>query len=295
MAEDDHLSVLHAAVNCYLSTLETAAHALAEACPPVGRPFEQRLSRLRARLAFDSGREKLEESCVETARELRDYAGKASRYSEQERAELRRGLTALEEIVRTLAHRQEFYGERLRRFATEIGKERSAEALELHVSGLLSSIESMSHEAQSQLKKMRDEMTQVEVRLRAIEITDRATGLLNRQEMERSIAGVKARGETPVLLLFEFRENLPDEAARQAGERLNSHFRHRDLIARWGERQFLVLFHGREETARIRGEQIVPWLAGRYQLEGGAVVEADVEFHLAHETAEAGVVLLHAS
>ncbi len=288
MREDDCLSALHAAVNCYLSTLETAAHALAEACPPVGKPYEQRLSRLRARLAFDSGREKLEESRIEAARELSDYAHKASRYSEQERAELRRGLTALEEIIRTLVHRQEFYGERLRRFATEIEKERSAEAVELHVAGLFSSLESMSHEAQSLLKKTRGEMAQVETRLEAIEITDRATGLLNRREMERAIAAVQARGETPVLLMFEFHQNLPDEAARQAAERLTSHFRHHDLIARWGERQFLVLFQGREETARMRGEQIVPWLAGRYQLEDGAVMEAAVEFHLTDEPAPAG-------
>lgn len=291
MPEDDHLSALHSAVNCYLSTLETAAHTLAEACPPVGKPYGQRLSRLRARLAFDSGGPKLEESCVEAARELSDYALKASLYREGERAELRRGLTALQEIVRTLAHRQEFYGERLRRFVTEMEKEPSPEAVELHVAGLLSSLESMSHEAQSLLKKMRDEVAQVETRLEAIEITDRASGLLNRREMERSIAAVKARGETPVLLLFEFHADLPDEASRQAGERLSSHFRHRDLIARWNQRQFLVLFHGREETARMRGEQIVPWLAGRYQLSSGAVLEAEVDVHLAHEALSAGAGL----
>jgi GGDEF domain-containing protein len=290
---DDLLPVLHASVNCYLSVLETVAHALAEACPPVGKPYGQRLSRLRARLAFDSGRAKLEESCIETARELRDYAQKASTHAEAERAELRRGLIALEQIVRSLAQRQEFYGERLRRFAAEMEKDRSPEAVELHVAGLLSSIESMSHEAQSLLRKMHGELAQVESRLEAIEITDRATGLLNRREMERAIAALRERGEEPVLLLFEFHENLPDEAARQAAERLNSQFRHHDLIARWSNRQFLVLFHGPEEIARARGEQIVPWLAGHYQLSDGAAIEVAVEVHFDHEalSAQAGLLI----
>lgn len=293
MAQDDCLSALHAAVACYLATLEIAANALAEASPPVGRPYGQRLSRLRARLAFDSGPAKLEESRQETERELKDYAQRASTYAAEERAELRRALETLQQIARTLAQRQDFYGDRLRRFATEMQSDRSAEAVDLHVGGILSSLESMSNEAQSTLKKMREEMAQLETRLEAIEVTDRVTGLMNRREMERAIAAVKERGETPVLLMFEFLEELPDAAARQAGERLNSHFRHHDLISRWNNRQFLVLFHGLEETARVRGEQIVPWLEGQYQLGGGAVMEASVEVRLAHEalSAEPGLVI----
>ncbi len=68
-----------------------------------------------------------------------------------------------------------------------------------------------------------------------------------------------------MLLMFEFQGAMPDEVARLAGSRLGSQFRHYDLIGRWSEREFVVLFRGREETARKRGEQIVPWLAGRYE------------------------------
>ena len=42
------------------------------------------------------------------------------------------------------------------------------------------------------------------------------------------------------------------------------------MISRWSERQFLVLFKGRAETARARGEQIMPWIAGRYLLDNGS-------------------------
>ncbi len=266
-------AVAHAAVNCYLSTIETAAHALAHACPPVGRPYGQRLSRLRARLAFDSGMEKIEESCVLATRELHNYAEQASTFAEQQRVDLRRAIAGLEEMVKTMAQRQEHYGERLRRLAMQLENQ----------AGVLTCVESMSHESQSLLKKMRDQMTELETRLAGIEITDRVTGLINRREMERLMAAAKARGETLVLLLFDFQDSLPDDVARQVSARLGLQFRHHDLIARWSERQFLVLFKGRPETARLRGEQILPWIAGRYQMDSGAVAEATVEACLIDE------------
>jgi GGDEF domain-containing protein len=91
---------------------------------------------------------------------------------------------------------------------------------------------------------------------------------------------VQARGESPVLLMFEFRDDLPAEVAQQVAARLGSQFRYKDLISRWGDRQFLVLFQGRRETARLRAEQVEPWIAGRYLLDSGDTLETIVEARL---------------
>ncbi len=184
MPEDDSRTALHAALNCYLSTIQTAANTVAQACPPIGKPYGQRLGRLRARLAFDSSTAKIEESCAAARREMNEYAERAFGYIEQQRIELRRGIFGLEGIIRTLAQRQEFYGDRLRRFAGQMEKaaepaaqEGLADVIGLQVAGLLSCVESMSHESQSLLQKMRDELARVEVRLADLEITDPVTGL----------------------------------------------------------------------------------------------------------------------
>jgi GGDEF domain-containing protein len=284
MPEDDSLTTLHAAVNCYLTTLQRVADTLAEACPPMGGPYQQRLGRLRSRLAFDAGTEAIEESCAITSRELKEYAGKASGYVERHRVELRRAVAGLEDIIRTLAQRQDYYGERLRRFAMQMEttpypteKENLLDVVALQVAGLLSCVESMSNESQSLLKRMRDEMAAVETRLAETEITDPTTGLMNRREMERRIAAVQSTGVSPVLLRFDFEESLPDEVAQQVGARLGSQFRYNDLVSRWSDRQFLVLFQGHPETARGRAEQVVPWIAGRYLLDTGETVEVGVE------------------
>jgi GGDEF domain-containing protein len=290
--EDNTLHALHATVHCYLSTLQALADAMGEACPPVGGPYRQRLSRLRARLAFDSSAGAIEESSAVALRELQEYAGEASGYVERHRRELRRAIAGIEEITRTIAQRQDFYNARLRQCAIQMETMRSApdadtgtaeqlaEATALQVTGLLSCVESMGHESQSLLKRMRDEMERVETRLVEAETTDPVTGLMNRREMERRIEAVEARGESPVLLLFDFQDHLPCEVAQQVAARLGSQFRYNDLISRWSDCQFLVLFQGPAETARWRAEQVAPWIAGRYLLDTGATLETVVEARL---------------
>ena len=293
MSEDNPLQTLHSTVHCYLKTLQVVADSLALACPPVGGPYRQRLSRLRARLAFDSSTNAIEGSSAVMARELKEYAGKAWGYVEQHRAELRRAINGLEDIARTLTQRQDFYGERLRQFARQMeaapnsvntenpaDAAASSEQVALQAAGLLSCVDSLSHESHSLLKRMRDEMARVEKRLADAEITDPVTGLMNRSEMERCLDAILGRGESTVLLLFEFRDVLPDEVAQQVGARLGLQFRHNDLIARWSERQFLVLFRGSAETARSRAHQVAAWLVGPYLVASGASVETVVEARL---------------
>ena len=98
-SDDVHLHALHTAVNCYLSTLDSVANALANACPAIGGLYRHRLSRLRARLAFDSSAPALEESADAVEEELVEYGLKASAYVEQHRLELRSTISVLEEIV----------------------------------------------------------------------------------------------------------------------------------------------------------------------------------------------------
>ncbi len=237
MPEDDPLQPLHTAVNCYLATLQTVAETLAQACPTVGSPYRHRLSRLRTRLAFDANPAAMEASRGILETELGEYAERAAQYVDRHGVELRRGLSGLEEIVRTLAQRQDFYGARLRQFAAQMATtpypldpEHLGEVVALQVAGLMSLVESMSHESKSLADRMREELARVEQRLSEAEITDPTTGLMNRREMERRIHEVTTEGREPVLLLFGFSsERLPNEVARQAGARLTAQFRHNDL------------------------------------------------------------------
>jgi GGDEF domain-containing protein len=291
MTDTEQLNALHTAVSSYLTTLLAISDCVGAACPEVGATYRHRLSRLRSRLAFDTTPEAMTESTIVVERELKDYSNKTAQYIIQHGIELRRTIEALERIVTSLAQRQDFYGARLRQFAEQMettpyptDPEHLSEVVALQAAGLLGCVESMSNDSQSHVNRMRTELGAVSERLRDAEVTDRLTGLMNRREMERQIERRKAAGEDPVILVFELSGDMRDEIAQQAGARLSSHFRHQDLICRWTENEFLVLFQGSREIAQARTEQIVPWIAGRYPLDDGASTEI---------TDEAGLVAPH--
>jgi GGDEF domain-containing protein len=278
------LDALHTAVTSYLSTLLSVAECVGSACPEVGGPYRHRLSRLRSRLAFDTNPTAMKESNAVIEKELGEYAKKASYYVAQHGVELRTTISVLETIIKTLADRQEFYSTRLRQFASLMetapypsDAERMSQESSLQAAGLLGCVDSMSSDTKTLVARMHDELAAVTRRLQDAEVTDRLTGLMNRREMERQIALKKASGAEPVLVVFELVGDIHDEVSRLAAARLGSHFRYRDLLCRWTDTEFLVMFEGTPEIARARTEQIVPWIAGRYPLDNGEFVDILVE------------------
>jgi GGDEF domain-containing protein len=284
MTDTEQLSALNIAVTSYLSTLLAVADCIGAACPEVGGPYRHRLTRLRSRLAYDSSPDAIIEGTSVLEKELAEYANKSSSYVAQHGIELRRTIGVLETIVKSLAQRQEFYGARLRQFAMQMettpypsDPEHLSEVVALQAAQLLGCVESMHNDTQSQLSHMREELASVTQRLQEAEVTDRVTGLLNRREMERQIALRRASGEEPILVVFEVSGDMQDEVSREVAARLTSQFRHKDLVCRWTEYEFMVMFQGSAEIARQRTEQIVPWIAGRYALDNGESVEIRVD------------------
>jgi GGDEF domain-containing protein len=242
------------------------------------------LARLRSRLAFDASPEALAEGAAAIEKELQEYAHRAAHYVALHGTELRRTVDALETIVKSIAQRQDFYGARLRQFAAQLettpyptDPEHLSEVVALQAAGLLGCVESMANDTQSLMSRMREELAAVSQRLKDAEMTDYVTGLMNRREMERRIEERKAAGEEPVIVVFELSGDVRDEVAQEVAARLDSQFRHQDLVCRWTDHEFLVLFQGTREMAQSRTEQVVPWIAGKYPLNNGESVEIRVD------------------
>jgi hypothetical protein len=284
---EDLVNAEQTALNCYLSSLLALANCLGDACPEIGGLYRHRLTRLRSRLAFDSSPDAIEESARAVEGELKEYSSKTLAYVEQHGLELKAAIVALEQIVRSLAQRQDFYGARLRQFAAQMetttyptDHEHLQEVVTLQASGLLSCVESMAHETHSLMIRMQNELVAVEQRLKEAEVTDPLTGLMNRREMERQIEARRSSGEPPVLIQFQLSGDVDDDVAKQVAARLASQFRHKDFISRWTDTEFMVLFQGPVEIAQMRAEQIVPWIAGRYLLDTGDSVQVFVDARL---------------
>lgn len=280
----DYLAELGSSVAGYLRTLTAVADCLGQACREVGGPYRKRIGQLRARLSFQPTRESIHESVVTVEAELSDYAAVAARYWDQHDLALRCAILKLEDIIESMAHRSEVHGTRLQELAARIETTHSADPAHWAQAAaeLRRSIESAGRETASMLTRMRAETAAAEERLRGSQSTDRSTGLLNSSEITRQIEAYRANRLTFSLLRFELCGTVSEQVMKQAAAKLEMQFRHCDRIARWSEREFLIVFQGPPEVAESRAPQVAQLLAGRYDLDSGAYVEITVRPRLTH-------------
>lgn len=267
---------LHSVVHSYLATLLAISDAVGEACPAVGGPHQQRLSRLRTRLSFDSNTPAVEASAAIVREELRDFAAKSSSYVALGIAEWKHAAEAVRDTSFDLLQKQRFYASRIRAIAAKIEPAHGAQ--------LLTCAESMQSEAQSALASIEELLAAVEARLVEAESVDRATGLMNRREMDRRLELRRAAGLPILRLLFSIRcQSSPEDrdgVLRRVAARLTGQTRPGDLVARWGDREFLILFDGPEEVAERRGGDLAGMLTTAYPLENGTTVDVQVSVQL---------------
>jgi GGDEF domain-containing protein len=273
--ERDYLAELSSSIACYLRILTAVADCLGQECPEVGTPYRNRIKQLRARLSFQPTREALQESARTLEAELCDYAVVAAQYLNRHDLDLRCALLRLEDIIETMAHRREFYRSRLEELAMRMEGTNPPHPAQ-SAGELRRCIESLGEETASMLTRMHEETAAVEERIRGSQSTDASTGLLNSREMTRQIEAYRANRLVFNLLGFELRGTVGEQVMKQAAAKLERQFRHCDRIARWSEKEFLVLFHGPTEVAGSRAAQVAQSLAGRYDLESGAYVEITV-------------------
>jgi GGDEF domain-containing protein len=267
---------LHSVVHSYLSTLLALSEAVGEACPAIGRPHQQRLGRLRTRLSFDATKEAIEKSVPLVRAELFDFATKAAAYTEGNRQEWHQAADQSRWIARTILKRQGSYVTRVKNALTEHAGD--AEALARSIMGTL---DGMMAETESIVVRLDELMRDTALRVAEMNAVDPATGLMNRREMERYIAERHVAGDPVVRLLYRVDwEGGADaqEVMRQAAMRLVAQTRPEDLVARWGEREMLVIFMGKPEIAERRSQQIMGSLSATYSIDGAGVpVQAHVE------------------
>ena len=275
----DHLADLSNAVAAYLNLMTVTADCLEQTFPDVGGPYRQRIERLRWRVAYDATREAIKDSSQTVHAELKDYSSVASRVLTQRSVELERGILALGDTIQNLTELQESYGNRLGHFAAQIesspypaDSQRFSEVSARQAADLRGLIEEMSREAASIVTQMRGQMTELGQRLAGTASTDPATGLINRREMNRQIEAHTLHGATFSLLLFELSGPISDQVLRIAADRLANNFRPSDRVARWGDKEFAVLFLGGPELAQRRAAEVIPSLEGRYPLDNGETV-----------------------
>lgn len=288
MHERDYLGELSSAVASYVRTLQAVGDCLAAACPAVGAAYRQRIHRLGSRLIYDASREAVTESAAMVATELKDYGVTASSHMSRPYLEVERGTDALRQMIQSLAASQNLYALQLQQLAARMETavyphhpEQLVKVIAAHVAELRDCAAGIRQGAGVLCAHAGEELDAISARLSKTQIHDPYTGLLSRSEMERQIEVRKANEITFTLLVFQLNSSAGEDLLRKVAARLETQFRAQDLIARWDDKQFLVLFLGVAELAQARAAQALQQITGPYTLDDGTTVQIDVELCVA--------------
>lgn len=256
---------------------------MADLCPHIGVPYEEGLLRLRQRLAFGATTEGLSEALAALESDLSDFGRKTSDYFHQKTDDVSQILAMVDKATDTFEGRDELYQERLGQMAGDMEVALNSNTVDIkeayvaQLDTLKRFIFEMNKDGAASFARLRDEVHDVQQRLErahAEATIDPATGLVKRHELERQIRKRIEQEKQFCILLFAVKEFASvthrfgnaagDQLLRQFGAKLVAQVRPRDVVARWGDHQFAVVFECSARDAGARAQQIAQWISGRY-------------------------------
>ena len=280
MSESDHLADFSATLAAYLSALDIIRDCISEACPEVGKVSSERIRKLRTRLSFQPTRDSIRESTHALREELKHYAVNASMHAGRHEMEFERGMSAVQGIVSSLARLNQSSAVHLRASADQLetaaaGQSDKAilarEAAQIRECG-----EKLTEETACLSHELEEEIAGVEARMKGQQVVDPVCGLLTRAEVLRRIQILEDQQIAHQVLIFTIDENAGHAVLRQVATKLSAQFRHQDLVARWSDREFLVVFRGAAEYAEARMPHVAVFASGRYYDENDQAVDLRV-------------------
>ncbi len=274
-----------AALTCYLGAMLAMAKSMRSVCSRAGLVYGDRLMRLPRRLGFDAAPEKLKESRELLEADLAEYTEATTAWVDAGSNLAREILEITTALGPCTAEGQNLHTTMLEDLAEQMSVSAEVDsnadlraALKRYALGLRSYLRQRGDERLSSLKDLQcraDQLAKWLTRADPANSTDLTTGLPNRLELEGQLEVCWHSPTALSALIFEWEEldPLPQDAgqaiAKQLADRLADLVRPRDMIGRWGDRQFAVIFECSSKDAAQRAGNITHWLAGNYS----AVVE----------------------
>jgi len=275
------------ALTAYLNAILAVAKCMAEVCPREGIIFSDRLKRLPRRLAFDATPRAIEESREALEADLAEYSKAACAWIDAGAAlakELFHDVAAApasggdrpaprEAMLLDLAEQMEVSAEVDGEKDMRVALRRWAASLRVYQPGRAGApVQAVS------LAQHAARLAEWLARANPDNSIDRATGLLNRAELERQLQVLLNTSRIFSVLVFEWEMVQPNAVVKQLADSLVALVRPRDIVGRWGANQLAVIFECSANEAASRAAKISEWLSGGYSVVvDGNVSKARVE------------------
>ncbi len=260
--------------------------------------YGDRLTRLPRRLGFEATPKRLDESRQVLEAELAEYTEATSAWLDAGSNLAREIVAIVAGLDQSATESESLHAAMLGDLAEQMAVSAEVDAtpdlraaLKRYAMGLRSYLQRRQLENSSSLKDLQGRAERLAgwlARADPSHSIDPPTGLPNRSETERQLEASWYGGSPVSVLVFEWKEDpttaegVDDAVAKQLADRLADLVRPRDIVGRWGPRQFAAIFACSGAMAVSRGGSIAKWLNGGYSYEvDGAVATIHVRLTVA--------------
>lgn len=276
--------LMQTAVNCYLSTILSTAECIAQVCPEIGAPYQNRWRRLPQRIGFDLSLQSLQASGRMFQSDLDHFTELACRYFSEGLQLVRKigkeGDTdfgrAIQETVSYADLLEELAGS-LEEAADLDAAPEMSDRLHLLSEGLRKSARQMRSQLLPSLNSLAALVRECRKALIHTEqeaIVDGSTGFVNSRGFWYELKARYDESQYCCVLVIDFTAKLESgqecsdedfcKIAGDLGGRLGVQVRPWDCLGRVGPRRLAVIFGGSFATANDRSSQIGRSISGTY-------------------------------
>lgn len=277
---------LQSTLASYRDALMAIGTANGRACPPASVRLQGALLALHQRLATEASPSVVSETEKQLETELQNWADEAAGIYHAKTTEVKDILSLLARAAVEVGERDQRYSEQFRQLterlqATTRLNDLTAirQSLSRSVIDLESCVSEMNRDGRNYIAQLRAQLTTYEARLEEMALVaslDALTGLFNRRtveaELERRIRD-GCRFSLIYLDLNSFKQ-INDTFGHVAGDDLLKQFarelrtvcRAKDVVARWGGDEFVVIVDASLYETQLLVARIEKWVAGRYMI-----------------------------
>ncbi len=280
--------LLSAALSAYCSALLGIGAYSLDACPGLGKEFQQILGKLSNGVSTDMSSQAMEATEKSVREQLLDWGGRAARHYREKAGEVK-------DILLIMARTAESVGARDQRCAMQVTEVTARlktianledltqirASIEKSAGELKTSIDRMTAEGKAVIDQLQVKVTEFQAKLEEAEhlaSCDSLTGLRSRHSVECQLE-TRMNAALPFCVAMididgfkqvndDHGHMVGDELLRLFAAELKSRCRTKDIVGRWGGDEFIVLLDCSMKDAKRQTDRLIEWTCGSYAVHG---------------------------
>jgi len=281
-------ALLSAALSAYCSALLGMGTYSLDACPGLGKEFQQILGKLGNGISTNMSSQAMAATEKNVREQLQDWGGRAARHYQQKAGEVKDILLIMARTAESVGARDQRCAKQVTEVTTRLKTIANLDdltqiraSIEKSAGELKTSIDRMTAEGKEAIDRLQVKVTEFQAKLEEAEhhaSCDSLTGLRSRHAVECQL---ETRMNAALLFCVamididgfkqvndDHGHMVGDELLRLFSTELKSRCRTNDVVGRWGGDEFIIVLDCSMKEAKKQTDRLIEWVCGSYSVHG---------------------------